>query len=92
MAKTSLWYRPVGLVSGVVAGALAGAIFKRAWRAISGEDDAPDAVDEDSGWSEVLLAATIQGAVFALVKAAVDRGSATAVRRVTGTWPAKPDD
>jgi hypothetical protein len=26
--------------------------------------------------------------VFALVKAAVDRGGAAGVRRLTGTWPA----
>lgn len=89
MAKTHLWYRPIGLVSGLAAGALAGVVFKQAWRAIAGEDDAPDAVDEDRSWIEVLLAATIQGAVFSVVRAAVDRGSATAVRSLTGTWPAK---
>jgi hypothetical protein len=86
--RTPLWYRPIGMASGVVAGAVAGALFKRTWQAIADEDDAPDAVDERRSWTEVLLAATIQGAVFALVKAAVDRGSATAVRRITGTWPA----
>ncbi|EFL12926.1 predicted protein [Streptomyces sp. C] len=30
----------------------------------------------------------LQGAIFAVVKAAVDRGGAAATRRVTGTGPA----
>ena len=35
----------------------------------------------------MLLAATIQGAIFGVVKAAVDRGGATGYRKVTGEWP-----
>jgi len=35
----------------------------------------------------ILLAAMLQGAIFALVKAAVDRGAAEGTRRLTGTWP-----
>ena len=30
----------------------------------------------------------LQGAIFALVKTAVDRGAAEGTRRLTGTWPA----
>jgi hypothetical protein len=47
----------------------------------------PDATDEERGWSEVLLAATVQGAIFAGVKAAVDRAGAAVTRGMTGTWP-----
>jgi hypothetical protein len=36
----------------------------------------------------VLAAAALQGAIFAVVRAAVDRGGATGVRRLTGHWPA----
>lgn len=81
-------YKPVGLVLGALAGAVAGVAFKQAWRLIAGDDDAPDATDEDRGWLEVLTAAALQGAIFALVKAAVDRAGATGVRKITGTWPA----
>ena len=35
----------------------------------------------------MLLAATLQGAIFAVVKAALDRGAATGVEKVTGVWP-----
>jgi predicted metal-dependent enzyme (double-stranded beta helix superfamily) len=85
---TKLMYRPVGWIAGAAAGVLAGALFKQAWRLAAGEDDAPDALDEQRGWTEVLAAAALQGAIFAIVKAAVDRASATGVRKMTGSWPA----
>ena len=80
-------YRPVGLLLGVGAGALAGLVFKQAWKFASGDDDAPNATDEDRGWVEILAAAALQGAIFAVVKAAVDRSGAAGVRRLTGEWP-----
>ncbi|HEX2774304.1 MAG TPA: DUF4235 domain-containing protein [Micromonosporaceae bacterium] len=80
-------YRPVGTVLGIAAGALAGAVFKQVWKVASGQDDAPDAMDEFRGWGEILAAAAIQGAIFGLVRAAVDRSGAVGVRRVTGRWP-----
>ncbi|WP_445281834.1 DUF4235 domain-containing protein [Streptomyces sp. DSM 118148] len=80
-------YKPVGLALGAVSGMLAGGLFKQAWKVVGHDDDAPDATDEDRGWREVLLAATLQGAIFAGVKAAVDRAGAVATRRLTGTWP-----
>jgi predicted metal-dependent enzyme (double-stranded beta helix superfamily) len=80
-------YKPVGLLLGVAAGMVAGAVFKQVWKVASGEDDAPDATDEHRGWGEVLAAAALQGAIFAVVRAAVDRGGAAGVRRLTGSWP-----
>jgi len=85
---SKLAYKPVGLLLGIGAGAVAGFIFKEVWRLASGDDDAPNATDEERGWGEVLVAAALQGAIFAVVKAAVDRGGATGVKRVTGSWPA----
>ena len=80
-------YKPAGILLGVAAGAIAGFAFKEVWKAVSGDDDAPNATDEDRGWGEILAAAALQGAIFALVKAAVDRGGATGVRKLTGQWP-----
>jgi len=81
-------YKPVGLLLGAGAGMLAGLVFKQAWRIAGRDDDAPNATDEDRGWGEILAAAALQGAIFAAVKAAVDRAGAVAVRRTTGSWPA----
>ncbi|MFF4169366.1 DUF4235 domain-containing protein [Streptomyces sp. NPDC001744] len=88
MKPSRLVFKPISLVLSAGTGVLAGAAFKKAWQVLGHDDDAPDATDEDRGWREVLLAAALHGAIFALVKAAVDRGGATAVRRVTGAWPA----
>ncbi|MFJ4677427.1 MULTISPECIES: DUF4235 domain-containing protein [Kitasatospora] len=87
MNAVKILYKPVGLTLGVVGGLLAGVAFKQTWKLIGHDDDTPDATDEDRTWREVLLAATLQGAIFALVKAAIDRSGATATRRLTGTWP-----
>lgn len=71
-----LLYKPFGLAFGVAGGILAGAIFKQIWKRVSGEDEAPDATSFDYSLGEVLAAAALQGAIFAVVKAAIDRGGA----------------
>ncbi|WP_030273760.1 DUF4235 domain-containing protein [Streptomyces sp. NRRL B-24484] len=87
MSLVKIAYKPVGLLVGALGGLLAGAVFKQVWKLAGHEDDAPDATDRNRGWGEILLAAALQGAVFSLVKAAVDRGGAVAVNRMTGHWP-----
>jgi hypothetical protein len=86
--KRKLLYKPVGLLAGAAAGLVASLVVKQVWRLAAGEDDTPDALDEQRGWGEILAAAALQGAVFAAVRAAADRGSAQGVRRLTGHWPA----
>ncbi|MFC9583444.1 DUF4235 domain-containing protein [Streptomyces yangpuensis] len=87
MKASTVAYKPVGLALGALGGALAGIAFKQVWKRLGHEGDAPNATDEDRSWREILIAAILQGAVFAAVKAAIDRGGAVAVRRLTGTWP-----
>jgi len=82
-----LLYKPFGLVMGILGGLLAGKAFKRVWRLAGRQGDAPKPTDRDRGWSEVVLGAALQGAVFGGVKAAVDRAGATGYERVTGVWP-----
>ncbi|MBC7273487.1 MAG: DUF4235 domain-containing protein [Streptomyces sp.] len=87
MKASKLAYKPVGLALGAVSGMAAGALFKQSWKLLGHDEDAPDATDEERTWREVVLAAVLQGAIFAGVKAVVDRGGATATRRLTGAWP-----
>ena len=82
-----LFYKPWGMLAGMLGGALAGMLFKRVWRLLSGEDAAPTATDRSRGWAEVVLAAGLEGAVYGAVKAFVDRGGAAGFERATGTWP-----
>ncbi|MFJ6080262.1 DUF4235 domain-containing protein [Streptomyces sp. NPDC092369] len=85
--KLPLGYKPLGFALGWTSGTLAGLAFQRTWKAIRHEDNAPDALDRDRGWTEVLVAAAIQGALFAVARSAADRAGATAVHRRTGVWP-----
>ena len=80
-------YKPIGLLVSVLGGIAAGAIFKRVWGLAASEHDPPKATDQRKGWGEVLVAATVQGAVFGGVKAAIDRAGATGFQSVTGAWP-----
>lgn len=80
-------YKLLSLVVSVLGGILAGAVFKKVWAAVSGEEEAPKATSSEYSTREVLVAAAIQGAIFAGVKAAVDRAGAKGIRRITGVDP-----
>lgn len=86
-AVNKILYKPLSLAASVAGGMVAGAVFKKVWKAVAGEDEAPHATSRDYGWGAVLGAAALQGAIFAVVKAAIDRGGAEGVRKLTGDWP-----
>ena len=62
---------PVGLVGSVVAGVSPGQVFKQVWKhaAPGDQHDAPRALESEYPLREVLVAAAVQGAIFAVVKA-----------------------
>ncbi|HLU57871.1 MAG TPA: DUF4235 domain-containing protein [Pseudonocardia sp.] len=80
-----LGYKPIGLLFGLIGGMLAGKLFAAVWKRISDEDEAPQPLSDDYSTREVLLAATLQGAIFGLVKTAVDRYGLKGVRRFLDT-------
>jgi hypothetical protein len=79
--------KAVGMVFSVVGAMLARSLFKKVWKAITGEEDAPKPTDARRGWGEILVAAALQGAIFAVVQAALDRGTAEGPSKLTGVWP-----
>ncbi|WP_235912450.1 DUF4235 domain-containing protein [Ruania zhangjianzhongii] len=87
--SAKILYQPFGLVTSMLAGLVASQVFKQIWkRAVPGEhDDPPNALESEYTFKEVVLGALIQGAIFAVVKAAVSRGGARAFERWTGEWP-----
>lgn len=87
--SAKILYFPVGLVSSVAGGLVAGQVFKQVWKRATPTDtsDAPKALESEYSWPQVLAAAAAQGAVFATVKAAIQRGGARAFQRWTGEWP-----
>lgn len=75
-----LFFKILSMVVSAITASVAAKAFKKIWQLAAHEDDAPKASDADHGWKEVLLAAGVQGAIFAVVKAASDRGT----RQATG--------
>ena len=86
---SKLLFRPLRLLAGVLGGLVAGAVFKQVWKLARHEEEAPEATDAARGWGEILLAAAVQGAIFAVVKAVVDRSAAVSAQKLTGNWPGK---
>lgn len=82
-------YKPFGLIVGVLGGLAARSVFKRVWSAAGHDDEAPKPTDEDKSWSQVVLAAAAEGAVFGGVKALIDRAGATGFAWLTGAWPGR---
>lgn len=80
--------RLLSLGLSLVSGVMAGVLFKRLWKLIAREEDPPQAADPQRSWKEVLPAAALQGAVFATVKASVERGARQGGRKLAGSKPA----
>lgn len=76
-----LAYKPFGLALGVIGGLIASRIFAVVWKRFSHEDSPPQPLSDDYSTREVLLAAVVQGAIFGLIRTAVDRYGMKAVRR-----------
>ena len=88
MSVTSkVLYKPLSLASSVLGGVLASLVFRQIWSRVGTNEEPPEPKDLGRDVREVLIAAALQGAVFGLVKAAVDRAGARGYRAVTHEDP-----
>ncbi|MFE0748452.1 DUF4235 domain-containing protein [Gordonia sp. NPDC058843] len=86
-AVSKAMYKPMSLATSVLGGIAAGAVFGQIWKRISDDESTPDPKDLERSNTEVLVAAALQGLVFGLVRAAVDRAGARGYRAVTHENP-----
>ena len=80
-------YKPLSVATSVAGGMLAGAAFTRLWRRVNTDEAVPDPKDLHRSSREVLTAAAVQGVVFGVVKAAVDRAGARGFEKLTHSDP-----
>ena len=87
-AVTKAMYLPLQIGISVAGGLLAGKVFTEVWQRISPSDqEPPDPKDLNRSGREAITAAALQGLVFGLVRALVDRAGAHGYRAVTHQSP-----
>jgi hypothetical protein len=85
-AVITVLYKPWSILFGVLGGIIASRVFAKVWGMVA-DDEAPRPTQRDASWVSVLSAAFLEGAIYAVVKAAAQRGSAQAFEHSTGVWP-----
>jgi hypothetical protein len=87
-----LIYRPLSLLASALGGLAASMLFRKLWKTIAGEDEAPTADQPDRNWKEVATASALQGAVAGGVGSIVSRGTMRGFEKATGVWPGQSGD
>ena len=87
-----LLYKPIGFVLALIAALLGRKLFDFIWTRVDDEEP-PEATTEETTWQKVLAVAAVQGVIFKVTRAAVDRYGAIGFRHLTGVWPGekRPD-
>ncbi len=89
-SKTAaILYRPWGLAASLLGGLIAGEIFQQVWKRLDPEspEDPPKPLESEYRLRKILIAAAVQGAIFTVVRALINRGGARVFERWTGEWP-----
>jgi hypothetical protein len=85
-------FAPVGIGAGLVAGFAAQKAFEALW-GVFDDEAAPQPDQREVAWPKLLAALAIEGAVFRIVKGAVDHSARSGFASLTGSWPGekRPD-
>ena len=79
-------FTPISIVSGLLSGLIATKVFEFIWGQLA-DEEAPEPEHRTVSWPQLLLAMTIEGAIFRAVRGAVNHGTRVAFARSTGIWP-----
>lgn len=88
----TLIYKPIGLILGILGGIAGRQVFNQIWQRLDHEEP-PEATTRDESLKRVFTAVVLQGMIFAVVKAVIQRGGARAWKHFLGVWPGekRPD-
>ena len=81
-----IFFAPVGIAAGLVAGFAAKKAFEKAWAVIDDEDP-PEPNVRGVPTGKLLAALAIEGAIFRVTKGIVDHQARSAFAGATGRWP-----
>jgi hypothetical protein len=89
VSRTSkVLYMPLSIATSVGGGLLASAVFAQVWKRVDdSQEPPPDPKDLNRSAAKALSGAALQGLVFGLVRAAVDRAGARGYRAVAKESP-----
>ena len=87
-AVSKALYSPLSIAISVAGGMLASKVFTEVWQRVSPSDlEPPEPKDLTRSTREALIAAALQGLIFGLARAAVDRAGAKGYRALTHDDP-----
>jgi hypothetical protein len=81
-----LLFLPFSIGTGLVAGLLSKKLFDLAW-GLFDDEEPPEPEHREVTWAKLLAALAIEGAIFRVVRGAVDRGFRRGFFAMTGSWP-----
>ncbi len=81
-----IFYKPFGIIAGLIGAKIANSVFKALWSRIDHEDP-PKPTTAEASLPKVVGAAALEAATVAAISAAVDRAGARAFHHLTGIWP-----
>jgi hypothetical protein len=86
--RMKIFFAPVGIAAGLVAGLIAKKAFEKAWAVIDDEEPPePDVRGVPTG--KLIAALAIEGAIFRVTKGVVDHQMRSGFAGATGRWPGK---
>ncbi len=82
----SLAFKPIGIVSGLLAGVLGKKIFKLIWGLID-EQDPPEPKYRRVNIGKLAVALLLEGAIFRVLRGLADHGARHGFAVLAGEWP-----
>ncbi|MGI8713477.1 MAG: DUF4235 domain-containing protein [Solirubrobacteraceae bacterium] len=82
----SLVFKPIGIVSGLLAGLIGKKIFELLWGAID-DQDAPEPKYREVSLGKLAAALVLEGAIFRLIRGLAEHGARHGFATLTHEWP-----